>query len=248
MIGADKEFRSCFLCRKRKIKCNRASPCNNCVRSKSGNCVYETLSPPPSRRSRHGRTLDLNQPEPELYQFPVPTDQSFNTSYDATASSHQSNSPPGVTGSAGPLTPASQSSSREVETLRIKIKQLEEQLSRATRKSVGLSAPSPNYNISTTTSHIAGTFHVQGEVPADGRTPTISRSIMHKTRVFGQSHWMNGVAQVRPRTWIRFNGMKDEGLTAISSGTFLRHLNHSFRARHRKSSLNCRSVSTWERS
>lgn len=210
--------------------------------------MYETLSPPPSRRSRHGRTLDLDRPESEIYQFPVQTDQSSNTSHDTTASGHQSNSTPGVTGSTGPLTPASQSSSREVETLHFKIKQLEEQLSRATRKPVGLSAPSPNYNIRTTTSHIAGTFHVQGEVPADGRTPTISRSIMHKTRVFGQSHWMNGVAQVRPRTWIRFNGMTDERLTAISSGTSLRHLNHSFRTRHRKRFLTCRSASTWERS
>ncbi|EGC42800.1 C6 zinc finger domain-containing protein [Histoplasma capsulatum var. duboisii H88] len=31
---------SCALCRRRKIRCNRQTPCGNCVRSKSGHCVY----------------------------------------------------------------------------------------------------------------------------------------------------------------------------------------------------------------
>lgn len=196
--GADID-RSCSLCRKRKIKCNRESPCSNCLRSKSGNCVYESLSPPPSRRHRHARISDLDRPEPDIYQFPKPTDISSDTNRYATVSKSQSNSTSGFASSTEPSTPASQSSSREVESLRIKIQQLEDQLLRANRRSAGLSVPSPNYNISTTTSHIAGTYHVQEEVPADGRIPTISRTIMHKTRVFGQSHWMNGVAQVRSR-------------------------------------------------
>lgn len=188
--------RSCTLCRKRKIKCNRESPCSNCVRSKSGHCVYESLSPPPTQRPRHARTSDLDRLEPEIYQFPRPTDQSSDSIRYSTVPSYQSDSNSGVARSTGPSTPASQTSSREVESLRIKIQQLEDQLSRANRKSTRLGAPSPSYNISTTTSQIAGTFHVQEEVPTDGRIPTISRTIMHKTRVFGQSHWMNGVAQV----------------------------------------------------
>ncbi|KAJ5299154.1 hypothetical protein N7476_010711 [Penicillium atrosanguineum] len=173
----------------------RRRPPVNCLRSKSSNCVYDRLSPPPSRRPRHARTSDLDQPEPDIYRFPKPTDQFSDASRYAMVPSYQSDSTSGIANSTEPSTPASQSSSREVESLRIKIQQLEDQMSRAKRRSAGLSAPSPTYNIATTTSHIAGTFHVQEEVPADGRIPTTSRTIMHKARVFGQSHWMNGVAQ-----------------------------------------------------
>ncbi|KAL6240101.1 hypothetical protein BDW75DRAFT_226776 [Aspergillus navahoensis] len=34
---------SCMLCRARKIRCNRERPCSNCLRSKDGTCVYESL-------------------------------------------------------------------------------------------------------------------------------------------------------------------------------------------------------------
>ncbi|KAJ5613195.1 hypothetical protein N7510_006389 [Penicillium lagena] len=148
------------------------------------------------RRPRHTRTPDLDRSEPEIYQFPRPTGQSSDSIAHSTVPSYQSVSNSGVASSTAPSTPASQTSSQEVESLRIKIHQLEDQLARANRKSAKLGARSPSYNISTTTSHIAGTFHVQEEVPIDGRIPTISRTIMHKSRVFGQSHWMNGAAQV----------------------------------------------------
>lgn len=82
--------------------------------------------------------------------------------------------------------------------MQLRIKELEEELAKVTLQSLGSRIPSPNYNlnISTTNSHFAGTFHVQSESVTAGQSPTISRTIMHKTRVFGQSHWMNGVAQV----------------------------------------------------
>jgi len=35
------EPRSCTLCRRRKIRCNREMPCSNCIRSKNVACVYE---------------------------------------------------------------------------------------------------------------------------------------------------------------------------------------------------------------
>lgn len=97
-----------------------------------------------------------------------------------------------------PPTPASHVSTIEVESLRSRVKQLEEQLTaaRISRSSITSSAPSPNVDIRTTTSHIAGTFHQQQEAPLSDHAPIISRSIMHKTRLFGQSHCMNGFAQV----------------------------------------------------
>jgi hypothetical protein len=162
--------------------------------------VYESLSPPPLRRPRHAKTSDLDRSEPEDYHAPKAADHCSDTSRDVTVTSDHSNPTSRVFSSTEPSTPASLSSSREVESLRMKIKQLEDQLSRTNRKSSGLSPPSPSYNISTTTSCITGTFHVQEEVPADGHIPTNSRTIMHKTRVFGQSHWMNGMVLVRHRT------------------------------------------------
>lgn len=36
---------SCALCRKRKLRCNRETPCSNCLKSKTGSCVYETGVP-----------------------------------------------------------------------------------------------------------------------------------------------------------------------------------------------------------
>lgn len=159
--------RSCSLCRRRKIKCNREHPCSNCLRSKTDNCVYERLSPPP-QCSKYG-----------------PTNV-------APGHSRASN----VTSSSGPTTPNSQASSVEVESLKLRIKELEEQLSRTTQRSVGSGAPSPNFDIRTMTSHLAGTVHVHRELAAAGQPAVASRTTIHKNRMFGQSHWFNGASHV----------------------------------------------------
>ncbi|KAI1370236.1 hypothetical protein F4677DRAFT_369955 [Hypoxylon crocopeplum] len=48
-------IRSCLVCRKRKVKCDKQHPCENCTRAKV-ECVF----PPPGRARRHG------SPDPEL--------------------------------------------------------------------------------------------------------------------------------------------------------------------------------------
>ncbi|KAJ5715470.1 uncharacterized protein N7483_012651 [Penicillium malachiteum] len=106
--------------------------------------------------------------------------------------SHSSSSV--VPHSTNPSTPASQSSTREVEVLRSKIKLLEDQLAKAERASAA-SAQSPIWDSRGNQSHITGIFHVHREAPSEGQAPTMSRTIVHKTRIFGQSHWINGVAE-----------------------------------------------------
>ncbi|KAL1855250.1 hypothetical protein Daus18300_011156 [Diaporthe australafricana] len=54
----------------------------------------------------------------------------------------------------------------------------------------------PASEIETTSSKFAGTFHVHGNSTLFGRPALMSRSISHKTRLLGQSHWMNGAVPV----------------------------------------------------
>ncbi|KAJ3497748.1 hypothetical protein NLG97_g1670 [Lecanicillium saksenae] len=53
-------------------------------------------------------------------------------------------------------------------------------------------------SIETTSSQLGGVFHVQCETPIGNKGPVIARSMMHKTRMFGQSHWcVTGVLLIR---------------------------------------------------
>ncbi|RHZ58376.1 fungal specific transcription factor domain-containing protein [Aspergillus thermomutatus] len=101
------------------------------------------------------------------------------------ASSHVS-SAPGTTSSRA-STVTSQTSAQEVESLRTRIRELEEQLSRAAH-AIQPSASTPDSNIETTSSRLSGIFHVHREV---GQVKT--RSVTHKRRLFGQSHWYNTI-------------------------------------------------------
>ncbi|KAJ5110451.1 hypothetical protein N7532_000986 [Penicillium argentinense] len=184
---------ACELCRRRKIKCNREAPCSNCRRSKNATCIYKELSPPPTLRNRDAQrsSMVVNVSNPGENCFAVQVDGQSTSGSARTVSSH----PPMSTAPSSMIsTPMSHSSIQETESLRSRISELEQQLSASRQQSV-VNTPSPHYNISTTTSHIAGTFHVHQESATAGQPPAISRTIMHKTRVFGQSHWMNGAAQ-----------------------------------------------------
>ncbi|KAL5374133.1 hypothetical protein PMIN02_012319 [Paraphaeosphaeria minitans] len=46
---------SCTLCRQRKIRCNRETPCSNCIRSRNITCEYETLPVLPHRSRESDR-------------------------------------------------------------------------------------------------------------------------------------------------------------------------------------------------
>ncbi|KAA8646044.1 fungal specific transcription factor domain-containing protein [Aspergillus tanneri] len=82
--------------------------------------------------------------------------------------------------------------------LMLRIGQLEEQLCRSTLRHIQSPASASNLNIETTSSSLGGTFHVLKESGSDGQPQTIARSVTHKSRLFGQSHWgVNGVLLIR---------------------------------------------------
>lgn len=106
------------------------------------------------------------------------------------------------TSSTAPSTPPSQSSALDAESLRLKIRiqDLEEQLSKLTSRPVDSSVENQNSTFQTLDSTISGTFHVHCEGGSLGQQPAVARNVTHKTRFFGQSHWaVNGVLLVRSR-------------------------------------------------
>jgi hypothetical protein len=124
----------------------------------------------------------------------MPIDKASSTNRGLTVPSHPSSSL--VASSTNATTLASQPSAWDVETLKNRIKQLEEQLSKATLMPIQSPVLDLNSNIETTTSRIGGTFYVHRDSRLIGQPRAIARSVTHKTRVFGQSHWINGVALV----------------------------------------------------
>jgi hypothetical protein len=82
--------------------------------------------------------------------------------------------------------------------LKFRVRQLEDELSKHTLKSVQSPTTTPRSDIQTTTSRLGGTFHVHCESDSSGQPLSIARSITHKSRLFGQSHWeVNGILLVR---------------------------------------------------
>lgn len=76
--------------------------------------------------------------------------------------------------------------------MKSRIRHLEEQLSQATLKSIQPAGSNSNTEI--VTSGICGTAAVYRE--SRGSSQPIPRSVTHKKRMFGQSHWINGAVLV----------------------------------------------------
>ncbi|OAQ96880.1 hypothetical protein LLEC1_04350 [Akanthomyces lecanii] len=188
---------ACVLCRRRKIKCNREFPCTNCIRSRTGDCVYEAR---PVETSDEPRDAPANafsgagQWKP--HQQPIlPSPYPQTSAAKSNVGSHHSS--PGSMQSS-PV-PKQLSHENEAKRLRLRIRELEDQLSRV---SIESSSSSPlttvSSSIETTTSKLGGVFHVQCDTPIGNGGPMIARSMMHKTRMFGQSHWcVTGVLLIR---------------------------------------------------
>ncbi|KAI1139855.1 putative C6 transcription factor [Hypoxylon sp. FL0543] len=178
---------SCTLCRRRKLRCSRESPCSNCVKSRSGNCIYDNYAPHPrDRTAEHALGGPYLEPH---YSTPPGSATSI-------LPCHTSRSPPKAASSAT-VPAADKQSSQEIESLRSQIRQLEEQLAKATRTSSRPTASTSDSNIEAVSSRISGTFYVQHEDRSTGESQAIPRCVTHKTRVFGQSHWITGFALVR---------------------------------------------------
>lgn len=174
------------------------------MRSKTGTCVYETEAlelrptfrcvtlpvsvtgelPLVSHQSIAARgTLRLHTLLRNSGNLqPRPSGHNLSTVYDTSAS-------------VSPKTCGSHSSF-ELEAMKARIAELEEKLSHAGSSmapfpyQAKVSRPT-TYPVQTVTS-FAGTIDVLQDSQSIEHSQVISRSIAHKNRVFGQSHWMNG--------------------------------------------------------
>jgi hypothetical protein len=87
----------------------------------------------------------------------------------------------------------------ELEQLKERIKSLENQLLKRPEvpRSDYNSIPTPNSGIETSETSFTGTIHVHYETRSFDRGPhNVTRSVTHKTRMFGQSHWMAALSLV----------------------------------------------------
>ncbi|KAI5460408.1 putative C6 transcription factor [Mariannaea sp. PMI_226] len=182
---------SCALCRRRKIRCNREVPCSNCVRSKSSPCVYEHAPPPPVAVKRSVGTITPDESVPAIRCKTIigGTSTASDTS---TAPSHAPTSMPSE------ITSASMTSDQallgDLQSMKRRIQELEMQLARTTETNKKHHLVSQNHDIETVSSALAGTLYLEHHSEKfSTKIASTTRSVMHKTRLFGQSHWINGV-------------------------------------------------------
>ncbi|PYH45997.1 Zn(II)2Cys6 transcription factor [Aspergillus saccharolyticus JOP 1030-1] len=189
MIGPVRRRRrpavSCSLCRRRKIKCDRQAPCRNCVRSKNeALCEYDTSEVP--------------QHLPPTFRAAVahaiPTDNDLSRPSHTASSVSSPHSTVHATVSTKASTITSPHSDQNVEALKDRVRQLEQRLAETAAKSAGEPPLAPIGEVVTAGSTLTGLFHLHNETIFPGQSRAITRSLMHKSRLFGQSHWMNGMA------------------------------------------------------
>lgn len=188
---ANTRLRACLVCRRRKIRCDREIPCSNCLRSRRKEaCVYEDGSPQPRQRSSPVRPAQsVVQASPK----PVHVDERLPRYQDSLSLSHSGSSGAATSTPASTVvTQATSSGSKLLEAMRIRIRQLEAQLYKASPGSTEKSYAKPDTSIETTETKLSDTFHIhRGDRDVLDQAALVSRSISHKTRLFGQSHWIN---------------------------------------------------------
>lgn len=152
---------TCTVCRKRKIRCNREYPCNNCTRSRGAVCVYEDC-PPLRPRSSTGEPTANGQTSP-------------GSTGNAPSITSSASTAPHYTGT--PL-----STNLPIDTLMIgRSPRPLEQSRDISSAPLTRELPDP----------------AQCRQDFFGEPRILGRTVFHKSRQFGQSHWMNGVAMVR---------------------------------------------------
>jgi hypothetical protein len=186
--------RSCVLCRRRKIKCNRESPCNNCVKSGRNECVYENPPPPAPRQQQRGDRMNETAGT-DSQPFSSSTSASIRSVTQSYASDSASRALTPATSAVGSA--SSPSVAWDIETLKNRVRQLEGQLSQTSLASTTQRSGTPvPVNIETSTTSLAGTFHIH-------RDHAVVRGVTHKSRQFGQSHWVNIVGVMLVRIQLR---------------------------------------------
>ncbi|KAI1623538.1 hypothetical protein EDD37DRAFT_427703 [Exophiala viscosa] len=187
---------SCTLCRRRKQRCNRELPCNNCVRANREDCVYEDY--PPLRTS----TEPCVSEDPPLQPQPQSSKSSFvNTSTFYEDDSNISIRSPVASGPYSFTTLPGSSNSRtpgsEPSAASIAITTVQNGRAGLSRVPGTLSVVNEDYETGPATSGAAELCHRKDQDDFFGRPQIRGRLVIHKSRLFGQSHWMNGCDSFR---------------------------------------------------
>ncbi|KXJ87991.1 hypothetical protein Micbo1qcDRAFT_151510 [Microdochium bolleyi] len=171
---------SCTLCRRRKIRCNKELPCSNCRKSPKNHCVFEN---PPSNLDDD----DSNNNKPRG----VGTDSASSPHDDTSLGATPSTVATSVSGGPPPL-------ESDCFQLKLRVRQLEHQLQHTHTGHSPALRSSRLSSIETTSSRVSGTFHLLRETSTTGRSQRIVHRVAHKTRLFGQSHWVaHGIPLIR---------------------------------------------------
>ncbi|MBV33932.1 MAG: hypothetical protein CMP47_00440 [Rickettsiales bacterium] len=182
---------SCSVCRKRKIRCNRESPCNNCLRSKNAVCVYEEYPPPvPRRQPNHNEDHDPSH-SVQVQHSPISLE---GVSASIGGTSTVSCSGPPLASSTNASTPASKPSDDDVALMKTRIRDLERQLSQATGNTNNASAQNAPASVANAGRGLLEASQDRIENGLFGAPRMFGRTVLHKSRQFGQSHWINGVS------------------------------------------------------
>ncbi|KAH8900473.1 hypothetical protein GQ53DRAFT_128511, partial [Thozetella sp. PMI_491] len=182
---------SCSLCRARKVRCDRERPCSNCVRSKNEQCIYENHSQPPRLRFGQGEQSAHRSVDTPGAQLLTPMDSLSGISrLSEAAGNHPSsladNSTRGSAVASG-LCP------QDAQSIKSKIRELEEQLARVSQASTPASVSDASHRPETVSAAMTIPLMSDDVSSLYGQAHFIPRSVVHKTRLFGQSHWLNGI-------------------------------------------------------
>ncbi|VUC23535.1 unnamed protein product [Clonostachys rosea] len=196
---------------KRKIRCNKESPCSNCIRSKvpNGTCVYDNPNSTPTRRQPGSGIQPSQAQQPTLAPklasvFQTPEGGSsisgqLGPSYLAQKSGPSLCRDDDVAKSTVPATSATTPSQSSRDTVKTRIAQLEEEILRLKRTAsedpsiTSNSNPSPPCQrdicgeAAGASKGLVSISEFRSAIFGEARFT--SRYIMHKRRLFGQSHW-----------------------------------------------------------
>jgi len=184
---------SCAECRRRKIKCDRNIPCRQCTQSKSATCTYspERLSSVNSHANRVGGSLSNSHgPSTALEGAEAEADKSNLFFLNPEVFPVDGVTPPTPSSSSHSYA-GSQPDHHVVQTLVDRVEKLESMLA------------------ATSLGGKDGSASCRTKIPAKR---DLDRNFWHKTRCYGQSHWMHPFEQVR-----RFE--LSENLILISTGS-----------------------------
>ncbi|KAI3395871.1 hypothetical protein diail_808 [Diaporthe ilicicola] len=203
---------ACIACRRRKVRCDRELPCQNCVRAqRAASCSYVSDDRVEPRRGTEGFEDGINGPHPQRHAL----------------SSVPFFTPPASTSNGSP------------EQLAERVKQLEEQLGQVINAQGGRDLPklpnayfnNANFNPPTASrflgpehSQVPGSGTAGNSVPnarssreaqgpnREGQGPNAEedpltagnvKAILAKSRYLGNSHWIHGVTLVSPPTFLK---------------------------------------------